>query len=152
MKTDAQVLDDALKLVESDEKWTKGTFCRNAEGTAVGFYHTSDEDEVLGRWRPVIDDVVPGTDYTPVSFCLEGAIRHAAGMNTLEMGDKVAVVRQVARLEFLVAKVGLRMLQERKPNLPFRPSAAVLHLFNDVQETSYDDAILALKTARAELE
>lgn len=61
MKSDIEVIDGAIALVEKDGGWCQGTFCRDKNGEAIGLYGNTIQDAV--------------------SFCLEGAIRYSAGLH-----------------------------------------------------------------------
>lgn len=63
MKSDIEVIDVAIALIEKDGGWCKGSFCKDKNGDSVGFY----TDKAVGA----------------VSFCLEGAIRYSAGAHII---------------------------------------------------------------------
>ena len=82
MKTDREVIEGALALIEADGGWTQGTYCRDADGTEV---HPAVDSP--GDWVRVRTEHVGAGGYrvrtepgaTLCSFCLEGALRAAAG-------------------------------------------------------------------------
>ena len=51
MKTDREVIEGALALIEADAGWTQGTYCRDAEGAF--------DDRRLWPLHPADDE--PGT-------------------------------------------------------------------------------------------
>lgn len=115
MKTDLEVLEGALELISEDGGWTQGEFCRDAKGNGVT------QLEMGGA-----------------SYCLEGAIRYAAGH---WMDTTLAIGQQVNRLENLVRRA--------VPVNAF--GCQSLAKINDHLLTSQEEAILCLKTALAEL-
>lgn len=135
MKTDREVLEGALELVSRYEGWSKGAYCQYKDG------------------RQVSIQVVQETPVDTLSFCLEGAIRYAAGwFDHLEEESSyraipnriIATVRQVNRLEMLVIQTGFR----EGLTGPFLR----LCTFNDNDRTSQSDAVLALKKTLEEVE
>lgn len=73
MKTDREVLEGALTLVEANAGWTQGTYCRDADGAEV-----QPAAGAPGDWVRVRAEHVGGGGYvvrtelgaTPCSFCL----------------------------------------------------------------------------------
>jgi hypothetical protein len=86
------------------------------------------------------------TPLDTLSFCLEGAIRYAAGCFSPKLGGGrfMALFRQAGRLEMLVLQTAHRDgLTDRTLRL--------FH-FNDDERTSQADAILVLKKALEEVD
>lgn len=148
MKTDIEVLDQALSLVEKDEGWTKGTFCRNAEGHSVSY--TTAFGWVIQPIQPLDNE----GSAPPVSFCLEGAIRYAAGMmdpldtrKADDLAKALYISQQCDRLERLVLRMALDVDSDARPW-----SSSGLNSWNDRNTTTHEDAVLALKLAREEMD
>jgi hypothetical protein len=110
VKTDVEVLQDAIKFIEGEGRWCQGAFCRDKDGYKASSSHA-------------------------YSYCLEGAIREAAGWWTHEIP---AVENQVAGLEKFLAIVA--------------GSNVCLSLYNDRETTTQEDAILLLKRGIEHLE
>lgn len=122
MKTDLEIIDEAIELISKDGGWTQGAFCRTDDGT-------------------------PGSlgSGTSASFCIEGALIEAAtrgkwGVDFTTSWDEAAHLGK--RLGGLMAGVepddAIEMV-----HLPRE--------FNDGVAQSQEDAILWLKTARERL-
>jgi hypothetical protein len=125
MKTDIEVLDGAIELVEADGGWCQGISFKDA-----------------------------------AAYCLEGAIRQAAGWPVKWIwGQSVVQARrqaahtaevnqQVARLEKLVYRLAL-VFQYNTGGPPAMWTS--LHELNDDDYTTQDEAVLVLKRAHAHL-
>ncbi len=144
MQTDREVIEGALALIEADGGWTQGTYCRDADGTEV---HPA--VDLPGAWVRVRTEYVgaggyrvrtqPGT--TPCSFCLEGALRVAAGY---WHGERPYTVDElVYRLECLLLRLANSAAASAWPSL---------HAYNDDPHTTKADVVLMLKRAAAHLE
>ena len=89
MKTDREVIEGALTLIEADGAWTQGTYYRDADGTEVHPAVDSPSD-----WVRVRTEHVGAGGYrvrteqaaTPCGFCLERALRVAAGYSPAAPG------------------------------------------------------------------
>jgi hypothetical protein len=66
MKTDRQVLEEAIELIDDPRKWIKKSFARNKSGLAV---------DSLSRYA--------------VSWCAIGALRKATGARKQENTDQI---------------------------------------------------------------
>lgn len=131
MKTDREVLEGALELVSRDEGWSKGAYCQYKDNKEIKIHKVHE------------------TPLDTMSFCLEGAIRYAAGWFNPEVENRFPRMvmsrmeryRQVQRLEMLVLQIASR------DGLTDRASHHNLRLcnFNDDERTSQSDAVLALK-------
>ncbi|OBI85038.1 hypothetical protein A5663_00980 [Mycobacterium sp. E740] len=143
-KTDREVIEDALALIEPDDGWTQGTYCRDAEGAQVNPVVGSP-----GEWVRVRTEHVGTGGYvmrtqagaTPCKFCLEGALRTSAGY--WEVMHPNAVHAQVDRLERLVLWLA--------NSVTAQPWAS-LREYNDDAHTTKADAVLVLKRAAAHIE
>ncbi len=143
MKTDREVIVDALALIEADGGWTQGTYCRDADGTEV---HPAVDSP--GDWVRVRTEHVGAGGYrvrtepgaTPCSFCLEGALRTAADYWHGEQPS--AAQEQVSRLECLLLQLA------NSAAAPYWPS---VNAYNDDTHTTKADAVLVLKGAAAHL-
>jgi hypothetical protein len=73
MKTDIEVIDGAIKLIEADGGWCQGVSCKDAAG-----HHLLPSSRFATRWGW---DDPEGRLHAgqPITFCLEGAIVYAAG-------------------------------------------------------------------------
>ncbi len=161
MKTDLEVIDGAIELVEADGGWCQGALCRNSDGNAV-----QPSPESPTGWKTVVSQAsVSRTSWEilsfhdrfsapPVTFCLEGAIRMSAGLFAIQKKQKrhlpgvwklglSRIWEQCFRLEELV-------LQAANQNV--LPGYGKLSHLNDSQRTSKEEAVLALKTTRSRLE
>jgi hypothetical protein len=130
MKTDEQVLTEALALVEKDGGWCQGALCKDSGGQELVYDNLSD------RWFSLAGRTVE----MPASFCLEGAIRYAATGTTSwwDVRERRAnSFSQLNRLFSLVNRQGI----ERNPLIP------ELSSFNDRATTTQEDAVLVLKKA-----
>src|ERR1700722_4004910 len=115
MKTDREVIEDALALIEADGGWTQGTYCRDADGTEV---HPAVDSP--GDWVPVRTEHVGAGGYrvrdnvaTKPRICsLVGAVRSAA--NYWHGGQPHASHDKVCRLQCLL----LRLANSAAPGLP----------------------------------
>jgi hypothetical protein len=144
MKTDRDVIEGALALIEVDNGWTQGTYCRDADGGEV---HPAADSP--GEWVRVRTEHVGGGGYvvrtefgaTPCSFCLGGALRAAA--NYWHAALPHAAQKQVDRLE------GLLLLLANSVDAPGWPN---LQAYNDDAHTTKADAVLTLKRAAAHLD
>ena len=144
MKTDREVINGALALLEADGGWTQGTYCRDADGTQV-----QPAVDSPGGWVRVRTEHVGAGGYlvrtepgaTPCSFCLEGALRAAAGY--WHGGQPYAAHEQVSRLECLLLRLA---------NSAAVPGWANLHAYNDDAHTTQADVVLLLKRAAAHLD
>jgi hypothetical protein len=142
--TDREVLDGALALIEADDGWTQGTYYRDADGGEVQPAVNSP-----GEWVRVRTEHVGAGGYrartepgaTPCSFCLEGALRAAAGY--WHDGRSHASNGQVDRLERLLLQLANSAAAPGWPSVP---------AFNDDAHTTKADAVLVLKRAAAHLE
>ncbi|MFZ0834328.1 MAG: hypothetical protein WAM92_14855 [Mycobacterium sp.] len=144
MKTDREVIEDALALIEAEDGWTQGTYCRDGDGAEV---HPSDDSP--GGWVRVRTEHVGAGGYrvrtqpgaTPCSFCLEGALRTAGGY--WHGGQPQEAQEQVDRLEYLLLRLANSAVALDWPSL---------HAYNDDAHTTKADAVLILKRAAAHLE
>jgi len=144
MKTDREVIEGALALVEADGGWTQGTYCRDADGTEIhaaadspsGWVRVRTEHVGQGGFR-----VRTETGATPCSFCLEGALRAAAGY--WHGVAPHAAHEQVYRLECLLLQLASSAAARDWPSVG---------AYNDDAHTTQADAVLMLKRAAAALE
>ncbi len=144
MKTDREVIEGALTLVEPDAGWTQGTYCRDANGIEVHPAVTSP-----GEWVRVRTEHVGGGGYrartepgaTPCRFCLQGALRVAA--DYWHSGQPRAAHEQVDRLECLLLRLA---------NSASAPGWSSLQAYNDDRHTTQADVVLLLKLAAAHLD
>ena len=164
MKTDGQVLDEAISHLERDGVWCQGTWAKTPTNESPGF------DEILANQDKVI------------GMCAEGAIRMAAEWfdsqkALIDLGPLPAepiqlrsnnIWRQVNRIESLVAnKLGEIRADVRQalvaayqggwdgdidfPLLSEDNLVFSLHELNDHDTMRGSDIVLAMKHARAEL-
>ncbi|VEG38826.1 Uncharacterised protein [Mycolicibacterium flavescens] len=139
MKTDREVIEDALALIEVEGGWTQGTYCRDAEGCEV---HPT--PAVPDGWVRKRAEHVGGGGYVvrtepgarPCSFCLGGALRVAAGYWQSAMPH--AAQAQIDRLERLLLQIA---------NAVDVPGWLSLQAYNDDAHTTKTDAVLTLKRA-----
>ncbi|KUI15651.1 hypothetical protein AU192_07255 [Mycobacterium lehmannii] len=144
INTDREVVEGAMALIAADGAWTQGTYCRDATGNQV----MASVDRP-GDWvRVCVDDLGQGgfsarteLGATPYSFCLQGALRTAAGYWMLR--DSQAVHEQIERLETLLLELA---------NSVAVPGWPALDAFNDDASTTKTDVVLLLKHAVALLE
>ncbi|OBG19128.1 hypothetical protein A5765_02455 [Mycolicibacterium celeriflavum] len=144
MKSDREVIEDSLALIEADDTWIQGTYCRDADGAEV---HPKAGSP--GEWVRVRTEHVGGGGYvvrtesgaTPCSFCLGGALRAAAGYwsNT----QPFMALEQVERLEFMLLRLA---------NSAGAQHWSSLQAYNDDAYTTKADAVLLLKRAAAHLD
>jgi hypothetical protein len=152
MKTDIEVIDGAIELIEADGGWCQGVSCKDAAGR-----HLLPASRVATRWGWA-DDAESLHAGQPVTFCLEGAILYAAGwpLNWVwgmpaeqakqQVAHTVEVKQQIVRLKGLAYRLALQDTTDI-------PSTWMsLHDFNDDDYTTREDAILVLKRARAHVE
>ncbi|OBK74368.1 hypothetical protein A5651_10980 [Mycobacterium sp. 1274761.0] len=144
MKNDRGVIEDALALIEVDEGWTQGTYCRDADGNQVNPVVGSPDEWVRVR----TERVGPGSYMTrtesgaiPCKFCLEGALRVASGY--WQVMSPQAVHKQVDRLESLILEMA---------NSAAEPDWPSLRAYNDDASTTKADVVLVLKRAAAHLD
>ena len=109
MASDEEVLDRAIRVIEGEGHWCKGTFYRDEDGKALKDGHS----------------------ITRVSACMEGALAVAS-----QDQEQIARVRR-AVLKAIHANFG-----ERHPDHGYIPG------FNDAQDTTQEDAILAFKLGK----
>lgn len=154
MKTDIDVLDGAIELIEADGGWCQGACCKDAAG-----HHLLPSSRVATRWGWADPDDPEGVHAgQPVTFCLEGAILYAAGwpLNWVwgmpakqarqQVADVVEVKQQIVRLKRLVYRLAVE-------DMCRVPSAwGGLHDFNDDEHTTQEEAVLVLKRARAHIQ
>ncbi|KUH75784.1 hypothetical protein AU184_15490 [Mycolicibacterium novocastrense] len=144
IKTDREVVEGALALIESDGGWAQGTYCRDANGREVQPVVGSP-----GEWVTVYTEHVGAGGYrvrtepgaTPCSFCLEGAVRTAAGYWHLNQAG--AVHEQADRVEDLLLRLA---------NASAVPGWLDLHAYNDDVHTTQADVVLLLKRAVVHLD
>ncbi len=144
MKTDLQVIEGALALIEADGGWTQRAYCRDANGGEVQPAVGSS-----GEWLRVRTDPVGEGGYrartepgaTPYSFCLEGALRAAAGY--WHVGQASAAHEQIDRLENLLLRLA---------NSASAPGWPSVRAYNDDVHTTKSDVALTLKRAAVQLE
>jgi hypothetical protein len=131
VRTDLEVIDEAITLIEKDGGWCQGAFCKDAAGNPLMYQN--------GAWLKLNGSAV--TRGVPYAFCVEGAIEHAAGVDTAiyDMAISDDRWRQVRRLNWMVCKV-----VGKEFSLP--------RAFNDAASTTQEDAVLALKQVRALIE
>ncbi|MDT5051674.1 MAG: hypothetical protein QOD02_4137 [Mycobacterium sp.] len=144
MKTDREVIEGALALIEADGGWTQGTYCRDAEGVEVHPVVDSPGDWVRVRTEHVGAGgyrvrTEPGA--TPCSFCLQGALRAAA--DYWHGGWPHAADELVYRLECLLLRLANSAAARSWPSV---------QAYNDDLRTTKADAVLTLKRAAAHLE
>jgi hypothetical protein len=144
IKTDREVIEGALSLIEADGGWTHGTYCRDAEGVEVHPVVDSPGDWVRVRTEHVGAGAYrvhtePGA--TPCSFCLQGALRAAA--DYWHSGWPDAAQELVDRLECLVLRLANSAAARSWPSV---------QAYNDDPRTTKADAVLMLKRAAAHLE
>lgn len=140
-KTDREVLEAAVALVETDGGWTQGTYCRDADGAEV---HPAIDSP--GDWVRVRTEYVGAGGYrvrsepgaAPCSFCLEGALRTAAGYWHQTDG----IHEQVSRLEYLL----LQLANSAAWDWPS------VNAYNDDPRTTQAEVVLLLKRAAAHLD
>lgn len=155
MKTDIEVLDDAIELIEADDGWCQGATCKDAAGR-----HLLPSSRVATRWGWADPDDPEGLHAgQPVTFCLEGAILYAAGwpLNWVwgmpakqakqQVAHTVEVKQQIVRLKGLAYRLALQDMTGGIPS-----TWVGLHDFNDDNYTTQEEAVLVLKRARAHLE
>ena len=143
-KTDREVIEDALALIEVADGWTQGTYCRDADGRQVNPVIGSP-----GQWMRVHTEHVGAGGYVvrsepgaiPCKFCLEGALRVAVGYWHVEQPH--AAHQQVDRLERLLLRLANSVDVQAWPSL---------RTYNDDAHTTKADAVLILKRAAALLE
>jgi len=144
MKSDREVIEAALALIEVDNGWTQGTYWRDADG-----YEVLPSIETPGEWVRLRTEHVGEGGYrahtdagtAPCSFCLQGALRIAAGC--WRFGQPTPGHEQVDRLESLLLQMA---------NSAATPGWVSLPAFNDDARTTHADAVLVLKHAAAHLE
>ncbi|MCV7023733.1 hypothetical protein H7I77_10280 [Mycolicibacterium novocastrense] len=144
LKSDREVIEDALTLLEMDNGWTQGSYCRDRDGREV-----RPDADAPGGWVAVRTEHVGGGGFVvhtqsgvrPCSFCLGGALRVAAGY--WHGAQPFAVSEQVERLECLILQLA---------NSVTAPGWLTLQSFNDDSHTTKADAVLMLKLAAAHLD
>lgn len=144
MRTDREVIEAALALIETDGGWTQGTYCREADGTEV---HPAVDSS--GGWVRVHTEHVGAGGYvartesgaTPCSFCLQGALRVAAGY--WHGPRRHAADEQVYRLECLLLRLANSAAARVWPSV---------NAYNDDPHTTRADVVLTLKRAAAHLD
>lgn len=144
MRTDREVIEGALALVETEAGWTQGTYCRDAGGAEV-----RPAADALDGWVRVRTEHVGGGGYvvqtqagaTPCSFCLGGALRTAG--DYWHAANPHAAQAQVDRLERLLLQMA---------NSVDTPGWPTLAAYNDDPHTTRADAVLTLKRAAAHLD
>ncbi|KUI11598.1 hypothetical protein AU193_19600 [Mycobacterium sp. GA-1285] len=145
MKTDLEVIEDALALIELEDGWTQGTYCRDTEGNQVSPVPASP-----GEWVRVRTEHVGAGGYvarteagaTPCKFCLQGALRVASGY--WQHGAQADAVReQVQRLEQLLLELANSVAAQVWPSVS---------AYNDDARTTRTDVVLTLKRAAAHLD
>ncbi len=144
IKSDRQVISDALALFQPEHGWTQGTYCRDADGVQLQPVVGS-----RGEWVRVHTVYVGAGGYrahtepgaTPCSYCVQGAVRTAAGY--WHFGESPAIHEQVDRLESLLLQLA---------NAVAEPAWSSLDAFNDDARTTKADVVLTLKHAVAHLE
>jgi hypothetical protein len=144
MKTDREVIEDALVILEGGGRWTQGTYSRDADGAEVHPVAGSP-----GEWVRVRTEHVGAGGYvvhtesgaTPCSFCLGGALRQAAGY--WHARQPQTAQEQVDRLECLLLRLANAVSAVRWPSL---------QAYNDDSHTSDADAVLLLKRAAVHLD
>jgi hypothetical protein len=144
MKTDREVIEGALALIEVDGGWSQGTYWRDSDGCQL-----MPAVDASGEWvRLRTEHVGAGgfrthTDAAtqPCSFCVQGALRMAAGC--WGFGQPDAAHEQIDRLEQLLLETANSSAMPGWPSLP---------AFNDDSRTTQADVVLLLKRAAAHLE
>jgi hypothetical protein len=144
MKTDREVIEGALAILEGRGRWTQGTYSRDVDGAQVRPVVGSP-----GEWVRIRTEHVGAGGYVvhtesgaaPCSFCLGGALREAAGYWHARRPH--AAQQQVDRLERLLLRLANSVSAERWPNL---------QVYNDDSHTRKADAVLLLKRAAASLD
>lgn len=143
-RKDLQVIQQALALIEVEDGWTQGAYCRDANGREV---HPA--VDAPGEWVRLRTQHVGAGGYvtrtesgaTPCSYCLGGALRVAAGYWKGE--QPYAALDQVDRLESLILRLA---------NTSAAGGWLNLQAYNDDPHTTKADAVLVLKRATAHLE
>jgi hypothetical protein len=151
VKTDMEVLDGAIELIEADGGWCQGASCKDAAG-----HHLLPSSRVATRWG--WDDADGLHAGQPVTFCLAGAIYYAAGwplnwvwgMPAKQAKQQVAHVVEVKQQAARLASLAYRLALQDMTDIP--STWMRLHDFNDDDYTTREDAILVLKHARAHIE
>lgn len=145
MKSDQDVIEGALALIELEQGWTQGTYCRDADG-----YEVLPAVDAPGDWVRLRTQHVGEGGYRaltdagakPCSFCVQGALRASAGC--WRFGQPTATHElQIDRLESLLLELA---------NSATVPGWASLAAFNDDVRTTQADIVLVLKRAVAHLE
>jgi len=151
LKTDIEVLDGALELIEADGGWCKGASAKDAAGRQL-----LPASRVATRWgwTDAEGRLHAGQ---PVTWCLSGAIVYAAGwpldwiwglpaeQARQQVAHVVAVKQQIVRLKRLAYRLALA-------DMTGIPASWVgLHDFNDDEHTTREEAVLVLKRARVHL-
>ncbi|WP_099038956.1 DUF6197 family protein [Mycobacterium neglectum] len=145
MKTDQEIIEGALALIELENGWTQGTYCRDADG-----YEVLPAVDAPGEWVRLRTEHVGAGGYRahteagakPCSFCPQGALRAAAGC-WLFGQPNAAQEQQIDLLEHLLLDLANRAAMPGWPSLP---------AFNDDARTTQADVVLVLKRAAAHLE
>jgi hypothetical protein len=152
LKTDIEVLDDAIGLIEADDGWCQGATCKDAAG-----HHLFPSSQFATRWGWADAEGLHAGQ--PVTFCLEGAIRQAArwppfwtcGTSVVQARQQAAnaaeLKQQAARLDGLAYRLALQDMTGGIPS-----TWGSLHDFNDDDYTTQEEAILVLKRVRAQIE
>jgi hypothetical protein len=150
LKTDIEVLDDAIELIEAEDGWCQGATCKDAAG-----HHLFPCTQFATSWGWADAEGLRAGQ--PVTFCLEGAIRMAAGwpvkwvfgtpvVQAKQQAAHAAELNQQAtRLEGLAYRLALADMT----GIP--ATWGGLHDINDDDYTTQEEAILVLKRARAAL-
>lgn len=142
-KTDREVIEGALALIELDNGWSQGSYCRDADGSEVR------PADAFGEWLRVRTEHVGAGGYvvrtesgaTPCSFCLGGALRAVVGY--WDVAQSYAAQEQVDRLECLLLRLA---------NSVAMSGWQSLQAYNDDIHTTKADAVLLLKRAAAHLD
>jgi hypothetical protein len=150
MKTDIEVLDGAIELIEADGGWCQGAPCKDAAG-----HHLLPASRVTTRWGWVDPEGVHAGQ--PVTFWLEGAILYAAGwplnwvwgMPAEQAQQQVARVVEVKQQIVRLKRLAYRLAVQDMTGVP--STWGGLHDFNDDEHTTREETVLALKRARAHL-
>jgi hypothetical protein len=145
MKSDREVVEGALALIEVDRGWTQGTYCRDADG-----YEVLPAVDAPGEWVRLRTEHVGDGGYRaftdagakPCSFCVQGALRASAGCWRFGLPN-AAQEQQIDRLEALLLELA---------NSAAVPGWMSLAALNDAARTTQADIVLVLKRAAAHLE
>lgn len=128
MKSDSEVLGDAITIIEAEKGWCKGDFFRDENGNGLSEINAT----------------------KATTYCLEGALQVATG-HTLDVilgNDTTQSEGQFDRVRQRL----LKLLREGEGGLDRGVIWASIPGFNDAEQTTKEDAILLLKYGKAQAE